>query len=38
MIDWFMAGGVDKYLIGLGFVFVVVLILEGKQKSNRNKR
>lgn len=38
MIDWFMAGGVDKYLIGLGVLFVIALILEGRQKSNRNRR
>ena len=38
MIDWFMAGGVDTYLIGLGIIFVIVLILEGKQKNNRNRR
>lgn len=38
MIDWFMNGGVDTYLIILAVIFVVLMIVEGRQKNNRNRR
>lgn len=37
MLD-FVGSGIDKYLIALAVVFVVCLIIEGKQKNTRNKR